>query len=185
MQASLQRPLSQNFFRTVSFPTTLSCTNADPASAASTAYSTDTCRTNGTDFSSLAALFDVFRVRAMRVTVIPNVQLSLGGNTSLEGGFFALCDYVGGTSPGSYLQMLNHPRLTLFQLNAVKPVTFHSDWRNAPNARIFSPTATAIPAVNLYSIYLNGPTTLKNTGSAVAQLADIIVEWDVEFASSA
>jgi len=144
------------------------------------AITTDTARSNSTEFPSFAARYQEFRVKSMKMFFIPvaNVATVDGGVSNIP--TLLVADYLSTNTPSTPAQLLSDERVAIH--HGCQMFSFTTDWSRNPNAKLWSSTSVAIPNPNLYSIVY---------GSIVADplVANVIyfnniIEYIVEFRGS-
>lgn len=136
-----------------------------------------------TEWASFAARYQQFRVRQVRVRMMP---VSPGNNGASPGANFGhsqlyVADYIGASVPASAAQVLSDERCAV--VSTCKGFTFVSTWAKNPNAKLWNPTSAAIPAANVMGIAWASNTNATVMTASVPYFA-YDVEWIVEFRGS-
>jgi len=166
-------------------PSAVVSTNAGAIILLSTAVTSSQVQTlPATEWASFAARYQQFRVRQVRVRMMPvfpvnNGVAGIANNTGHSQLYVA--DYIGASVPASAAQVLSDERCAV--VSTAKGFTFAATWNKNPNAKLWNPTGAAIPAANLYGIAWASNAVATLMTASVAYFA-YDVEWIVEFRGS-
>lgn len=149
-----------------------------------TSITTDQARTVGTDFSSMAARYTQWRVRAVRQRLYPIVDSTTavtagGGVVTPHPTAIAFASYREGLGYASFASVCTGTDARIFQ-GREKCIEYSADWSNNPDAHLWSATNAAIPTANVYGFQF------IDTGVAPASAVSTtyyraVYDWDVEF----
>jgi hypothetical protein len=105
-----------------------------------------------TEWASYAARFQQYRVRRMRLHFDPCLNVnSVAGVASLNLlSVLYFSDFDSTSIPTSAAQIIADAKFRKFSTS--KSFTYESDWGRNPNARLWSPTNAAIPALSRFGI---------------------------------
>jgi hypothetical protein len=128
------------------------------------------------DFSSMAVLFQEYRVRGIRIRFMPRFNNALGVAAS-QLPTFAASSFVGATTPGSLTASLTSQSLKLHRASDVIEVT--CDHRQNPSADLWSSTSGAPTTLSLIGVGLQSVVAAPSNMSALTW--DVFYFYDVEF----
>jgi hypothetical protein len=137
-----------------------------------------------TEWASFAARYQQFRVRQVRVRMMPVFPVNSGvAGLAVNTGHSQMyvADYIGASLPASAAQVLSDERATV--VSTAKGFSFVSTWNKNPNAKLWNPTGAAIPAANLFGIAWASNTNATLMAASLPYFA-YDVEWIVEFRGS-
>ncbi len=129
------------------------------------------------EWTSFAARYQQYRVRAIRVTGLSTqpIQTATVSHSSLYRG-----DYLGSAAPSSQAEVFADENvLTCSTHTSFQDVV---NWNKNPNAKLWNPTSAAIPTANLFS-WVAASATVPALTTATTYYS-LLVEWDVEFRGS-
>ncbi len=127
--------------------------------------------TSSLSWADYAALFQEFRVTAMRVTVIPRWWAPAGGtsgNSATIG-----CAFGAGTLSGA-AAVLSAPGRRMAA--HVDKIVIEVDHRMNPNAKLFTSVGTALPSANSIGVLITQLAANTTTSNW-----DYVVEYETEF----
>jgi hypothetical protein len=130
-----------------------------------------------TEWTSFAARYQQYRVRAIRIIgkATQPVQLAALAHGSLYRG-----DALGASTPSTSAQVLSDENV---RENATYKDFVHVvTWQRNPNAKLWAPTGAAIPSQNTYSWVCASAVTPSLTTATTYYAYS--VEWEVEFRGS-
>jgi len=167
--------------RKVTLLTTLSTNGAGFIPA--TQVTSDGAR-GATDWGSEAALFLQFRVRAIRVILVPIVDMTTavsagGGAVTPHPTCIQFAEYGEGLGYANALALTSGASRKVFN-GKENIIEYSVDWSAYPEAKLFSATNAAIPTAQVYGMQF------QDTGAAPASAVSTvyyrwITEWDCEF----
>jgi len=169
----------------LTLPSLIVSTSAGAILALNTATTSSLVQSNpATEWASFAARYQQYRVRQVRVRMMPVFPVNQGGaglgvNTGHSQLYVA--DYIGASVPASAAQVLSDERAVV--VSTAKGFTFVSTWTKNPNAKLWNPTGAAIPAANVFGIAWASNTNATLMTASVPYFA-YDVEWIVEFRGS-
>lgn len=137
-----------------------------------------------TEWASFAARYQQFRVKQVRLRLTPVYPVSgpptaagLVGHSQLF-----ISDFIGASVPATAVQVLSDERSVT--VPTFRDTTFVTTWLKNPNAKLWNPTAAALPVANSFGVsFASNP----NSGTVMAALTSYYVrdiEWVVEFRGS-
>jgi hypothetical protein len=161
--------------------TRLVSTTAGSIVAVTTDIQSDFCFSfPSTEWASYAARFGQYRTIAMTVTFFPCDTTPPGGvNTSAS--MFIVSDFIVTTVPTTVSGLIADRSSKC--VSTTRQFKYKSTWNRFPNARLWTPTSTAIPAANRYGIAY---ATYSNATvlTPAAPLYVVLIEHEVEFSES-
>jgi hypothetical protein len=154
-----------------------------------TANNVTTDSARGTaDFASFQGRYLQFRVRAMRIRLVPLVDVTTAlvsgtGAVTPHPTCLAFAAYRGGNTYTSYSSVLTGASGKFFN-GRERVIEYIADWKNNPDAKLWCDTNAAIPTEQRFGIQF------QDTGSAPASSAStpyyrVVTDYDVEFATPA
>jgi hypothetical protein len=135
-----------------------------------------------TEWSSFAARYQQYRVKALSVTVY---MLDPVGYAATP---FVFSDYIGTATPSSATQILSDERSVIRAPGGQQGSTmfvYETDWSRNPNAKLWNPTSAAVPSANVYGIaFASHPLASATTGGSAVLHFITTTAWLVEFRGS-
>lgn len=128
----------------------------------------DSCR-SAADWGSIAARYSQFRVKAIRIRLVPTVdytQAAAGSAVTPHPGAIGMAKYMEGLGYASFSQVMSGQDSKLF--NGREAILEHCvTWDGVPEAKLWSETAAAIPSAQQYGIQYQdsgvGPASAAST----------------------
>ncbi len=123
------------------------------------------------DWSSFASRFTQFRVRAIKCTLIPCVDIT----TAVNVGGGAVTPHPGPLMFGKYMEGTGYVNAAALASGANRKIfngremliEYEVTWDGVPEAKLWASTGAAIPTAQLYGIqfqdFANGPTSAAST----------------------
>jgi len=143
-----------------------------------TSLTTDQVRSGpAAEWSSFAARYQQFRVRAIRIKGYTTQPVQ---TATVTHGVLFRADYLGTAVPSTAVQVFSDEacRTGATYKDFVDIVT----WKLNPNAELWNPTSAAIPAANQFAwVCASATTPALTTGTTYFAYT---VEWEVEFRGS-
>jgi hypothetical protein len=154
-----------------------------------TANNVTTDAARGTsDFASFQARYLQFRVRAMRMRLVPLVDVTTavtagGGAVTPHPTCLAFAAYRGGNTYTSFASVLTGASGKFFN-GRERVIEYIADWKANPDAKLWCDTNAAIPVEQRFGVQF------QDTGTAPASSANtayyrMVTDYDVEFATPA
>lgn len=172
---------SKVFPKKLTLQTTLSTNGSGFIPA--TQITSDGCR-GAQEWGSDAARFTQFRVKSIRVRLIPIVDETTavtvgGGAVTPHPTGLVFAQYGEGLGYGSYASLYAGAGAKLFN-GSERIIEYAFDWRNFTDAKLWSSTNAAIPTANIFGVQF------QDQGIAPASAASTVyfrqyVDWEVEF----
>jgi len=132
--------------------------------------------TSASDWTSLSAVYQSYRIKQMRFHFIP-IQTSSNAATTympslVIGRFWGAI----ASQATTVVQILNEPGSIIE--SSLEKITMETNFRGYPDAQLWTATGTAVPAVNQFGFVVMGSNTV---GVASSLLADLYIEYIVDF----
>jgi hypothetical protein len=129
------------------------------------------------EWASFAARYQQYRVRAIRVCgkAVNPVQ-----SATVSHGILFRGDYIGASAPSSAPQVLSDENVK--ECCTCTDFTDVVTWARNPNARLWNPTAAALPTANQFAWVCASPSPPALTTATTYYAYSI--EWEVEFRGS-
>jgi len=169
------------FTERVTLPTTLSTSAGGFIPA--TQITSDGCR-GATEWASFAARYTQFRVKSMRIRLIPIVDATTavtagGGAVTPHPTGLCFAQYAEGLGYGNYAGVYAGAGAKLFN-GSERIIEYAFDWRGNPDAKLFSATNAAIPTSQIFGVQF------QDSGVAPASAVSTVyyrlyTDWEVEF----
>lgn len=182
---SIRREASEGdvIVKKLTLPSQSISTTAGAIIAVTTTVTSGLVQSNpATEWASFAARYQQYRVRKVRVRMMPVFPGS--GNVaagSTCAGQLYVSDYIGSSAPTSAAQVLSDEGSRVFSTSKV--VNYVTTWARNPNAKLWNPTSAVVPTANEYGVAWASSTVA--TAMAASQLYfSYDVEWTVEFRGS-
>jgi hypothetical protein len=130
-----------------------------------------------TEWSSFAARYQQYRVRAVRVTgkATQPVQTATVTHSTVYRG-----DYIGTSAPTTAAQVLSDENVRM--VGTDRDFSDVVTWARNPNAKLWNPTSTFIPSANIFA-WVGASQTVPALATATTYYS-LTVEWEVEFRGS-
>jgi hypothetical protein len=132
-----------------------------------------------TEWANLSANFEQYRVRAIKMTVVPRVFSNMNSAAQVwYPGAVIVGEYSVGSGGATTAAILAEGGSEVYRGwdKVVKMVT----WDTNPSAKLWTNCNVAIPAIQQIGIQFQGTMPIPATYNAITT-HDIIVEYDVEF----
>lgn len=143
-----------------------------------TNYAAGDCQ-SATEWSSFAARYQQFRVKALRITLTPLFPKSQFGSSGPHLTMVA-SDASGGSYPSTPSQVFSDERARLFSTDT--RIVFETTWSRNPNASLWNVTSGAMPIANNYSVAVASSAQVAT--SLTSNIMSVSEEWIVEFKGS-
>lgn len=124
------------------------------------------------DFSSCTALYQVYRVRAVEVHVLPFYPVAT--STVVVPALIAVCPYQNGNPPASLQGIIDSSGSVM--CSGYRGYKFTADFRRDPNAHLWTPVTSGIATTSQFGIAVCGQTAPTSTVSTPVWA---IVAWAI------
>jgi hypothetical protein len=177
---TVPRPLSYGgdiVLKRMTYPTTLTTTTGGLiAISATTSNSVQSIP--ATEWSSFAARYQQYRVKALTLTFYP-LYNDATSTATYPLAVLIVSDSLGGITPSSIAQQLADER-AIVRSAGTSPFNYTVDWNRNPNAKLWTSTTGNIPTADQYQVNYSSFGGLANTTAYYT----VVIQWLVEFRGS-